>query len=65
MQLSLWYRWDVHGQENDRFLDILKVLFKFMFSLVLVIITQLIVRPVRVEGLSMYLLNDKTGFPIS
>lgn len=49
-------------KKNDRFLDILKSFIQsFMFSLVLVIIiTQLIVRPVRVEGLSMYpSLNDK------
>ena len=49
-------------KKNDRFLDILKSFIQsFMFSLVLVIIiTQLIVRPDRVEGLSMYpSLNDK------
>ncbi len=50
------------NKKDDRFLEVLKSFIQsFIFSLLLVIlITQLVIRPVRVEGLSMYpSLNDK------
>lgn len=53
-------------KKNDRFLDLLKdIIGSFVISLIVVfVITQFLVRPVRVDGLSMYptLEDEEVGF---